>query len=83
METKGGAPDICSETKKAADEIRAIARLRDQRLNSWGGLPRPALSESLGLGYKYVAPLGLEFEAKQPTGTPVLNDAPLNGESAQ
>jgi hypothetical protein len=47
----------------AADQIRAIARLRNHRLGCWADKPRAALADLLALGYKYFTPLGFRFAA--------------------
>jgi len=52
----------------AADQIRAIARLRKWRPDLGGALPRAALADSLALGY-YLSPFqGCQFAASQTDG---------------
>jgi hypothetical protein len=46
-------------SEKAANQTRAIARLRKVRQDYFAVIPRAALPESLALGYIYAAPMGL------------------------
>ncbi|HEY1789313.1 MAG TPA: hypothetical protein VGJ73_14230 [Verrucomicrobiae bacterium] len=50
---------IAGNNGNAANQIRAVARLREQRRSYATHIPRAALADSLALGYKYIAPLGL------------------------
>jgi hypothetical protein len=54
----------------AADQVRPLLpqelrRHRSQRRGFWADVPRPALWESLGLGYIYVTPLEFSVCASQ------------------